>query len=150
MKARLLYVVGIGLQRPHVLISFLLEFQQEWRTEASLVARLARAFLARLRERVIDRSVAVQTKGFGLASPPVRKRCGSRLGVFAWRVISAKRRSMRLSQEEDVGIKCSLKCSYPPVHLNKQVPAVRYAGDKVKCFTRCGIWFKLGGSTASA
>ena len=30
-------------------------------------ARLASAFLARLRLRVIDRGVAVQTKGFGLA-----------------------------------------------------------------------------------
>src|SRR5258707_335612 len=80
---------------------------------ASSSARLPRAFFSRM-----ILALAVHLKGFGLAL-----RWASQISMAAsrsatllntprrivWRVISANSRSTRLIQDDDVGVKCSLK-----------------------------------------
>ena len=79
---------------------------------------MASAFLARRCFARMDLALAVHLKGFGFWF-----RCSihSSIAVLSsvtslkvprrmrWRVISAKSRSTRLSQEQDVGVKCSVK-----------------------------------------
>src|SRR6185295_15941064 len=79
---------------------------------------MASAFLARWCFARMDLALAVHLKGFGFWF-----RCSihSSIAVLSsmtslkvprrmrWRVISAKSRSTRLSQQQDVGVKCSVK-----------------------------------------